>query len=111
MSPARPWPLELRVRDHGARLTLSFDDGTVHDLPAPYLRARTPSAAERGHGLAAHAAPLPEKPEVRLVDVQAVGRYAVRLVFDDGHATGLYTFDQLYALGQALDAAAPAQDP
>lgn len=95
----RPWPTELRLADGGARLIVRFDDGASFDLPAPYLRSHTPSAADRGHG---PITPLPEKPEVRLTDVRPVGRYAVRLVFDDGHDTGLYTFDQLYALGRAI---------
>jgi DUF971 family protein len=95
----RPWPTELRVADGGARLIVRFDDGASFNLPAPYLRSHTPSAADRGHG---PITPLPEKPEVRLTDVRPVGRYAVKLVFDDGHDTGLYTFDQLYDLGTAL---------
>lgn len=94
-----PWPTELRLVDGGARLVVHFNDGACFDLAAPYLRSRTPSAADRGHG---PITPLPDNPGVRITDVRPVGRYAVRLVFDDGHDTGLYTFDQLYALGRAI---------
>jgi DUF971 family protein len=91
-----PWPTELRVRRASRSVEIDFDDGTSHRLPAELLRALTPSAADRGHG-AVSAQPLARRFEgVGVVAAQAVGAYAVRLVFDDGHDTGLYTWSALY---------------
>ena len=95
-----PWPIELRVRRAAGRLEVDFDDGQSFDLPASLLRALTPSAADRGHGGASEE-PLPFSFEgVTLLDAQMVGAYAVRLVFDDGHDTGLYTWDTLHRFGR-----------
>jgi DUF971 family protein len=101
MSPAasRPWPVELRARRAARDLRVSFDDGARFDLPAEYLRVMTPSAADRGHG-AGPGRTVAGKRDVAIVDVQAVGRYAARIVFDDGHDTGLYSWDELYRLGR-----------
>jgi DUF971 family protein len=68
-------------------------------LPAEYLRVMTPSAADRGHG-AGPGRTVAGKQTVGLTAAQAIGRYAVRLTFDDGHDTGLYSWDELYRLGR-----------
>src|SRR5258708_1321442 len=86
---SRPWPLELRLNPAHDQLTVSFDDGTVHRLAAEYLRVMTGSAEDRGHG-AGPRPPVPGKQTVAIHAVAPVGRYAVRLIFDDGHDTGLY---------------------
>jgi DUF971 family protein len=96
MSEEMPWPTELRVPKERDRLRVTFDDGSVHDLPAEYLRVLTPSAERKGHG---SEVVVGGKRDVRLVAIHPVGRYAVRLQFDDGHATGLYTFAYLLELG------------
>lgn len=98
MSTARPWPTELRIRRGAKTLTVAFDTGETFTLPAEYLRVNTPSAADRGHG--GRAKTVPGKQGVGLVDAQLVGRYAARLVFDDGHDTGLYSWDNLYGLAR-----------
>ncbi len=95
---ARPWPVELRLNPAADLLTVSFDDGAVHLLEAEYLRVMTGSAEDRGHG-AGPRPPVPGKKNVRITAVNPVGRYAVRLVFDDGHDTGLYSWDLLHQLG------------
>jgi DUF971 family protein len=95
---ARPWPIELRVRRAARTLEIDFDDGARFKLPAEYLRVMTPSAADRGHG-AGPGRTVSGKQSVGLTGAQAVGRYAVRLTFDDGHDTGLYSWDELYRLG------------
>ena len=95
---SRPWPTELRLAPGGARLTVSFDDGEAYALDAEYLRVMTGSAEGRGHG-AGPRPPIPGKQQVRVTAVNPVGRYAVRLVFDDGHDTGLYSWDLLRQLG------------
>lgn len=75
-----------------------FDDGQSFHFPCEYLRVYSPSAEVRGHGL-----PEPHlvlnKAEVNIIAIEPVGAYAVKLVFDDGHQTGLYSFDFLYDLG------------
>jgi DUF971 family protein len=94
----RPWPEELRLNPAADRLTVGFDDGTVFELEAEYLRVMTGSAEDRGHG-AGPRPPMPGKRHVKITAVNPVGRYAVRLVFDDGHDTGLYSWDLLHQLG------------
>jgi DUF971 family protein len=99
----RPWPTDL-VFDRAAKaLRISFDDGAAFQIPFELLRAESPSAENKGHG----ATPLPPvkgKANVGVVRAGPVGRYAVRIVFDDGHDTGLYTWDLLYELGANLGA-------
>jgi len=97
MSEEMPWPKELRVPPERDRLLVSYDDGSAHDLPAEYLRVLTPSAERKGHG---SEVVVGGKRDVRLTAIHPVGRYAVRLVFDDGHSTGLFTFAYLRALGE-----------
>ena len=98
----KPWPTELRLAPGGDRLTVTFDDGEAYALPAEYLRVMTGSAEDRGHGSGPRPA-LPGKRHVRITAVNPVGRYAVRLVFDDGHDTGLYSWDLLRQLGAERD--------
>ena len=100
--PAKPWPSELRLNKAADQLTVAFDDGETYALPAEYLRVMTGSAEDRGHG-AGPRPPIPGKKAVRIADVRPVGRYAVRLVFDDGHDTGLYSWDLLRELGSERD--------
>ncbi|HUO23042.1 MAG TPA: DUF971 domain-containing protein [Caulobacteraceae bacterium] len=103
MSPAaRPWPVELRLEPGGQRLAISFDDGASFNLSAEYLRVMTGSAHDRGHG-AGPRPPVPGKAQVAVLDIRPVGAYAVRLVFDDGHDSGLYSWDLLYDLGARED--------
>ncbi len=92
-------PLELRL--HGKRriLRVSFSDGLAFDLGAEYLRVHSPSAEVRGHGRGGGQLPR-GKSQVRVKDIRAVGQYAVRLVFDDGHDTGIYRWSYLRELGE-----------
>ena len=99
---ARAWPIELRVRRGERVLEIDYDDGKSYRLPAEYLRVMTPSAADRGHG-AGQGRTVDGKQSVGLEDAKAIGRYAVRLTFDDGHDTGLYSWDELYRLGRDHD--------
>lgn len=97
------WPTDL-VFDRAARaLHIAFDDGARFDIPFELLRVESPSAENKGHGGAA-APPVVGKANVGVVSADAVGRYAVRIGFDDGHATGLYSWDFLYELGRDKDA-------
>jgi DUF971 family protein len=98
MSETRPWPTELKVHRAARTLEIAFDDGTAFVLPAEYLRVMTPSAEDRGHG-AGPGRTVAGKRKVGIKDVQAIGRYAARIIFDDGHDTGLYSWDELHRLG------------
>jgi DUF971 family protein len=95
---AARWPTELRV-DHGrATLTVTFDSGERFALPAEYLRVESPSAEVQGHS-AAQKQLVPGKRHVRIESLEPVGNYATRIIFDDGHDTGLYSWDYLHELG------------
>lgn len=93
------WPSELRLSSDKTRLTLTWDDGRHYALPAEYLRVMSPSAEVQGHS-AAERKTVGGKRHVRIVSIEPVGTYAARLVFDDGHATGLYTWGYLEELGR-----------
>jgi DUF971 family protein len=80
-------------------LNVSFDDGASYQLPAEYLRVESPSAEVQGHGAATKVL-VAGKKQVASDRIERVGRYAVRLVFDDGHDTGLYSWDYLAQLGR-----------
>jgi DUF971 family protein len=89
----------IKLRRQSRLLEVSFDDGTTHSLPFEYLRVYSPSAEVRGHGPGQETLQL-GKHEVQVRVVEPIGNYAVRLVFDDGHDTGLYTWGFLYELGE-----------
>ncbi len=94
-----PTPTEIRLRKGSRCLTISFDDGASYDLPFEYLRVCSPSAEVKGHGPGQEVLQT-GKEDVRIVGVDPVGRYALRLRFDDGHDTGLYSFRYLHELGR-----------
>jgi len=89
---------EIRLRTRSRVLELRFSDGGHCELPFEYLRVYSPSAEVQGHGPGQEVL-VTGKENVRIVEVEPVGNYAVRLVFDDGHDSGLYTFAYLQALG------------
>jgi len=91
-------PVEIKHHQISNRLEISFDDGNTFMLSAEYLRVYTQSAEAVGHGPGQESLQV-GKEHVRILDIQPVGSYAVRLVFSDGHSTGLYTWDLLYLLG------------
>jgi DUF971 family protein len=97
---ARPWPKQLRVISADKALQVSFDDGNQFKIPFETLRIESPSAEVQGHGPDQKKI-VTGKQDVMITAAEPVGRYAVRLVFDDGHDSGLFTWDYLYALGQA----------
>jgi DUF971 family protein len=94
-----PHPTNIKSRTQSRVLEVSFDDGSVFELPYEYLRVYSPSAEVRGHGPGQEQLQL-GKHAVAISKVEPVGNYAVRLVFDDGHDTGLYTWAYLYELGR-----------
>ena len=102
-SEAQTWPSELRLHKDRKTLTVSFEGGETFDLPAEYLRVKSPSAEVQGHS-AEERKTVPGKRNVAILEVHPVGNYAVRLVFDDMHSTGIYSWDYLRELGQNRDA-------
>jgi DUF971 family protein len=98
-----PWPTELRLSADKKTLTVAFDDGSQFGLDAEFLRVMSPSAEVQGHS-AAERKTVGGKLNVAIIGVEPVGNYAVRLVFDDMHNTGLYTWAYLHELGRDHDA-------
>ena len=98
-----PWPTEIRLKDKGRMLAVSFDGGDAFDFSAEYLRVMSPSAEVQGHS-AAERKTVGGKQNVAIIQVEPVGNYAVRLVFDDMHSTGIYSWRYLHDLGSEYEA-------
>ena len=102
MAPAsphsNPWPSEIRLNPGRDLLTVAFEDGSRFELRAEYLRVESPSAEVRGHGGGPKLA-VTGKENVKIARLEPVGNYAVRIVFADGHDSGLYSWDFLAELG------------
>jgi len=99
----KPWPSELRVKAAEKTLEIDFDDGSRFRLAFELLRVESPSAEVRGHG-AEQKVIVAGKRRVGVKAVEPVGNYAVRIVFDDGHDTGIYSWSYLHELGRTQDA-------
>jgi DUF971 family protein len=93
------WPTELRLAKDKKTLTVSFDGGERFDLPAEYLRVKSPSAEVQGHSPDERKT-VPGKRNVAILEILPVGNYAVRLVFDDMHSTGIFGWGSLAELGR-----------
>lgn len=97
-----PAPTVIRLHRKARVLEVAWADGVRYELPCEYLRVFSPSAELQGHGL-----PEPMlvggKREVNVARIEPVGRYAVKLVFDDGHDTGIYSWDVLRELGEGQE--------
>jgi DUF971 family protein len=91
------WPTDITVTDKGRTLEVVFDDGETVRLTAERLRVESPSAEVQGHS-AREKRIVTGKENVAIVDVQPIGNYAIKIVFDDGHDTGLYSWDYLRKL-------------
>jgi DUF971 family protein len=94
-----PTPTEIKLRRQSRLLEVSFDDGNRFELPLEFLRVHSPSAEVKGHGPGQETLVL-GKQNVGLKDIEPVGQYAVRLVFDDGHDSGLFSWTYLHELGR-----------
>lgn len=99
-SSSTPWPDELRVFKEEGRLEIDFSDGKSYSLPAEYLRVESPSAEVMGHGGLATKKIVAGRRHVKIVAVEAVGNYAIRIIFDDTHDTGIYSWSYLHELGE-----------
>src|SRR5437764_6869562 len=93
------WPTEIKLRRDRAALIVSFDNGERYELPAEYLRVKSPSAEVQGHSPDERKT-VPGKKSVMVIEVHPIGNYAVRLVFDDMHSTGIYSWDYFLDLGR-----------
>ncbi len=100
---AKPFPTELSLHRQSRVLEISFDDGAHFNLPCEYLRVYSPSAEVQGHSPEERVLQF-DKEEVNIDRIEPVGNYAVCLHFDDGHSTGLYSWETLYKLGQNQEA-------
>ena len=98
LAPA-PQPIEIRITKDKTGMTIAFDDGEIYNLSAELLRVESPSAEVQGHG-AGQKQLVPGKSQVKIISVTPNGNYAVRLGFDDGHSTGIFSWRYLRFLGE-----------
>lgn len=96
------WPSEIRLSGDKTVLHVLFENGETAELDAELLRVESPSAEVQGHGADQKTTPA-RKQGVTIARIEPVGNYAIRLVFDDGHDTGIYSWDLLYDYGQRKD--------
>jgi DUF971 family protein len=94
----QPRPTDIRLHQKSRVLELTFNDGARFRLPCELLRVYSPSAEVRGHGPGQEVLQV-GKEDVNIKAIEPVGTYAIKLVFDDGHDSGLYSWDLLYRLG------------
>jgi DUF971 family protein len=103
LSASTPTPTEIKLHQASKVLELSFSDGAHFRLPYELLRVYSPSAEVRGHGPGQEVLQVGKR-DVAIKEVEAVGNYAIRPTFSDGHDTGIYSWDYLYDLGASQDA-------
>ena len=103
MNPQTPRPTEITLHQQSRVLEVAFDDGKRYNLPCEYLRSFSPSAEVRGHGPGQEVLQSGKR-EVGIRAVEPVGVYAVKLVFSDGHDTGIFSWDYLRELGEGYQA-------
>ena len=92
-------PTEIKLHQQSRLLEIAFDDGVCFKLPYEFLRVHSPSAEVSGHGPGQEVLQVGKK-DVGISELIPVGTYAVQINFDDGHDTGLYTWEYLYKLGK-----------
>lgn len=95
-------PVEVRLHQKSATLDLEYEDGSVFNLSAEYLRVFSPSAEVQGHGPGQEVLQDGKK-EVKIASLAPQGNYAIKIVFSDGHDTGIYSWDYLYDLGTRFE--------
>jgi DUF971 family protein len=95
-------PTDIKLHQKSRILEVAFDDGSHFKLPCEYLRVYSPSAEVRGHAPGQEVLQV-GKENVNISHIEPVGTYAICLFFDDGHSTGIYSWDWLHQLGQNQD--------
>ncbi|HID82576.1 MAG TPA: DUF971 domain-containing protein [Chromatiales bacterium] len=91
-------PIEIKLHQQKRILELAYEDGTRHELPCEYLRVYSPSAEVRGHGPGQEVLQF-DKEDVNITAINPMGNYAIQLVFDDGHDSGIFDWNLLYEMG------------
>ena len=99
MNDTQAWPSELRLHKDRKTLTVAFEGGRKFDLSAEYLRVKSPSAEVQGHSEEERKT-VAGKRDAMIIEVVPIGNYAVRLVFDDMHSTGIFSWNYLHELGE-----------
>jgi len=102
LTPTSPRPTEIKLHQKSRELEITFDDGKQYRFSCELLRVFSPSAEVRGHGPGQEVLQVGKK-NIDISAIEPVGTYAVKLVFSDGHNTGLYSWDYLYDLGVKHD--------
>ncbi len=103
LNQTTPTPIDIRLHQASKLLEIKFDNNTECMLSCEFLRVHSPSAEVRGHGAGQETLQV-GKELVNITAIEPIGNYAVKLVFSDGHDTGLYSWDYLYYLGQNYQA-------
>jgi DUF971 family protein len=103
LNPTSPHPVDIKLHQASRLLEIKFDNNTECMLSTEFLRVHSPSAEVRGHG-AGQEVLQTGKEDVNITAIEPVGNYAVKLMFTDGHDTGLYSWDYLYYLGENYEA-------
>ncbi|WP_416898080.1 MAG: gamma-butyrobetaine hydroxylase-like domain-containing protein [Minwuia sp.] len=98
----RPQPLEIRLKQADRLLEVDFENGRNFSFTHEFLRVESPSAEVKGHGPSQRQW-VPGKINVQITEIEPVGNYAVRLKFDDGHNTGIYSWSYLYEAGDRYE--------
>lgn len=96
---SHPYPRGIKLHQKSRLLEIHFNDGSHFMLPCEFLRVYSPSAEVRGHGPGQEILVI-GKESVNIKDIEPIGNYAIKLRFDDGHDTGLYSWEYLYTLGK-----------
>ena len=99
---SKHYPTEIKLHKKSRTLEIGFDDGSQFTLPHEFLRVYSPSAEVQGHGPGQEVLQL-EKENVEIQSLEQVGNYALKFTFDDGHDTGIYSWENLYQLGSNYD--------
>ena len=97
-----PRPSDITLHQQSNMLDVTFDDGTRFSMPVEYLRVYSPSAEVRGHGPGQEVLQTGKR-NVGVTAIEPIGMYAVKLVFSDGHDTGIYSWEYLHELGRKQD--------
>jgi DUF971 family protein len=103
LNPSTPRPIDIKLHQASRLLEIKFDNNTECMLSCEFLRVYSPSAEVKGHGPGQEVLQL-DKENVNILAIEPVGNYAIKLVFSDGHDTGLYSWDYLYDLARDYEA-------
>ena len=95
--------MEINLHQQSRKLDIAFDNGRAFSMSCEYLRVFSPSAEVRGHGPGQEVLQVGKR-NVNINAIEPIGMYAVKLVFSDGHDTGIYSWDYLYDLGEKQEA-------